>query len=425
MPDKAKKIDTAWEQLFERHDILKRVDGEGVVRISARQIREFHEARLMAKFDQSAQLPTIFRAHRISILPVTRGDYLIGPFDTHTQVPYRDENTPKRVKIPQLQTIDARNLYSEAAVLFFAYNSGIINDVMEDEKVHFTVNGRMGSGNFSFSIKNALDPKIQFPIDVKNSQIEIDAGFEGSNAFVICEAKNQASEELLIRQLYYPYRLWSEKISKPVIPVFLAFSNDVFHVFVYRFEDKQNYNSIVLKDYRKYTFEDEEISLQEVVEQWKSTRVILEPNETFPQADCFPRVLDLLTVLREDDLTRNEVTLKYEFDPRQTNYYTSACKYLGLIDCSSGVYRLTSATRTIMSLPYKAKHMELIKKILERPVFYRAFHFFIEHNALPDNQVICQIMKTASLPINDTTIKRRASTVRGWLEWMIKISNTE
>lgn len=425
------KIDKAWERLFARYDILARVSAEGAFHISSTQINEFHEARLMAKFDESAQLPDVFRANKLSILPVTRGDYIIGPFITHEKVRYPIVK-PKQVEDPRLETLDAKNLYSEASALFFAYNSGIINDVMGSDQVSFTVNGRMRSGSFSYSIENSLQPGSPVMVEVRNSQVEIDAGFESPDAFVVCEAKNQASEELLIRQLYYPFRLWSEKISKPVIPVFLAYSNDVFHVFTYEFTEKENYNSIRLKDYREYTFADEDISLQDIIDLWRSTAVIAEPDVTFPQADSFPRVLDLLSVLHEEELTRSEVTLKYEFDPRQTNYYVSACEYLGLIErFSTGTsergYRLTANARSIMALPYKKKHLALMKKVLERSVFHKAFDVFMNRNMLPDKQEVCQIMKFTDfpIPINSTTIERRSSTVIGWLKWMIDISVAE
>jgi len=425
------KIDKAWEQLFDKHKILACVDSIGSFRISSAQINEYHEARLMAKFDQSTHLPDIFRANQLSILPVTRGEYLIGPFVTHEKVNYRTMVKPKQVTDPRLESLNKENLYSEAAALFFAYNSGIIADIV-GSKVRFTVNGRMGSGNFSFSITNSLNPLVPIAVEVKSSQIEIDAGFESSDAFIICEAKNQASEELLIRQLYYPYRLWSEKISKPVIPMFLAFSNDVFHVFIYEFTDKQNHNSIMLKDYREYMFADEDISLQDIIELWRSTTIVTEPDVTFPQADSFPRVLDLLSVLHEEELTRSEVTLKYEFDPRQTNYYVSACEYLGLIERFSTSekergYRLTAEARIIMSLPYKKKHLALIKKILERSVFNKSFSVFLNSNEIPNKNIICTIMKDTnfSIAINETTIGRRSSTVLGWLKWMIDISVTE
>ena len=204
------KIDKAWKQLFDKYNILAHIGVEGAFRILSNQINEFHEARLMAKFDQSAQLPDIFRVNQLSILPVTRGEYIIGPFVTHKKISYCTEK-PEKVEIPPLETLDSKNLYSEAAALFFAYNSGIINDVMGSPNVHYTVNGRMSSGEFIFTIENSLQPQSPVAVEVKNSQIEIDAGFESPDAFVICEAKNHASEELLIRQLYYPFDIGSTK----------------------------------------------------------------------------------------------------------------------------------------------------------------------------------------------------------------------
>jgi len=427
-----KEIDKAWELLFEQHRILERVCADGTFRISSAQMNKIYQARLLAKFDKSAQLPKIFRDHKLSILPITRGTYLIGHFVTHKEIEYKSVKPTLINNVPMLETLDAHDLYSEAAALFFAYNSGIIKDIMNCDKVYFTVNGRMSSDKFSFSIDNKLNPLSPIHIDVINSQVEIDAGFESSDAFIVCEAKNQAPNEILIRQLYYPYRLWSNKITKPVIPMFLAFSNDIFHVFIYEFTDSQNYNSIILKDYREYTFADEDISLQDVKDQWLTTNVIAEPDVPFPQADSFPRILDLLSVLHEEELTRNEVTLKYEFDPRQTNYYISACEYLGVLEHTTTKenepgYCLTAEAKKIMSLPYKKKHLALMKRILERPVFNRAFKMFLEHNKLPDRQSICLIMKSADFqrPINETTIERRSSTVLSWLEWMIDISVTE
>jgi hypothetical protein len=430
MQENDTKINKAWKILFERHRIRECVDAEGTFRISSAQINEVCEARLMAKFDKSANLPEIFRKNELSILPVTRGTYLIGHFDTHKKIDYKPIKPILIKNAPLLETLDAQNLYSEASALLFAYHSGIIKDIMNCDKVYFTVSGRMGSEKFSFSINNNMNPLSPIHIDVINSQIEIDAGFESSDAFIVCEAKNQAPDEILIRQLYYPYRLWSNKIKKLVIPMFLAFSNDIFHVFIYEFTDSQDYNSIEPKIYKAYTFADEDIPLQDIIDLWHTTKVIAEPNVTFPQADSFERILDLLSVLHEEELTHNEVTLKYEFDPRQTDYYITACEYLGLVERNKTEkneheYRLTVEARKIMSWSPKKKRLELMKKILERPVFNNAFKIFMDNNELPDKQSICSIMKSVnfSKPINETTIWRRSSTVLGWLNWIIKESS--
>jgi hypothetical protein len=141
-------IEEAWNQLFEQYDIVNRVIEEGVFRISATQINEVKEARLMARFDQSSKLPAIFKKNKLSILPVSRGEYIIGPYRTHASVEYSDIE-PIKVAVPNLQTLDYTNLYSESAALLFAYNSGIIDHILNSvSKVYYTVNGRMGSGNF-------------------------------------------------------------------------------------------------------------------------------------------------------------------------------------------------------------------------------------------------------------------------------------
>jgi hypothetical protein len=77
------KNDAAWEQLFKIHDILSAIDKNGSFEISAAQINQLREARLMTKFDHKANLPRIFADNNLSILPITRGSYIISHFDTY------------------------------------------------------------------------------------------------------------------------------------------------------------------------------------------------------------------------------------------------------------------------------------------------------------------------------------------------------
>ncbi|MDR1577997.1 MAG: hypothetical protein LBT86_07215 [Deltaproteobacteria bacterium] len=102
MGDNKTKNDYAWEVLFKRHNILSRVDAEGSFCISSSLINVEREARLMSKFDKSTHLPEIFRENQLSILPISRGDYLIGPFVTHEPLDYKPIK-PKQVStIPNL-----------------------------------------------------------------------------------------------------------------------------------------------------------------------------------------------------------------------------------------------------------------------------------------------------------------------------------
>ena len=109
--------DTAWEQLFTKYDILKQIDVHGRFEISAEQIREFREPRLMAKFDHETNLPEIFFKNKLE-------------------------------------------------------------DFLQDEEITPTVSGRMSSGAFSFKIANSKSNEY-CSVQVNNSQIEIDAAYEG------------------------------------------------------------------------------------------------------------------------------------------------------------------------------------------------------------------------------------------------------
>lgn len=422
MPKKS-GIDAAWEILFERHHILERIERDGRFSISSAEINTVKEARLMAKFDRSAQLPQIFRANRLSILPTARGEYVVGPFRTHREVVY-NEVRPRIVRVPALQTLDRANLYSEASALLFCYNSGMFAQELGSDHVSFTVNGRMSSGTFDFRIHDARAGERTHDISVVNAQVEIDAGYETPECFCICEAKNMASEELLIRQLYYPWRLWTPKIAKPVVPLFLVFSNDLFHAFQYRFEDAEDYNSLTLVSHTAYAFGGEALCLEDLGRLWKNTVPGPEPDEPFPQADSFARVVDLLSVLHEGDLSRDEVTLKYEFDPRQTDYYITACQYLGLAerwqgDGAAGV-RLTAGARRMLGLGYREKYLELMARVLRRPVFHRALGLALRQGSIPNKNLVIRLMLEAGLPLNETTMARRSSTVRGWIGWMLE-----
>lgn len=421
MPKKS-GLDAAWEILFERHHILEEIDRAGRFTITSAAINTVKEARLMAKFDRSAQLPQIFRANRLSILPTARGEYVIGPFRTHREVVY-SEVRPRVLEAPRLQTLDPSNLYSEAAALLYCFNSGMLAQELGSEGVCFTVNGRMSSGAFQFCVQDAVDQGRAHSISVVNAQVEIDAGYETPDCFCICEAKNMASEELLIRQLYYPWRLWTARITKPVVPLFLVFSNDLFHAFRYRFDREEDYNSLALVSHTAYALGGASIALGDLEGLWRRTRPGPEPDEPFPQADSFARVVDLLGVLHGGDLSRDEVTMKYEFDPRQTDYYIAACQYLGLAerwqgDGTAGV-RLTARARRMLHLGYREKYLALMEQVLTRPVFHRALEMTLRHGSLPNKNLVIRLMLEAGLPLNETTMGRRASTVRGWIGWML------
>lgn len=420
--------DEAWEQLFEKHDILRHIERTGQFKISARQIKEVREPRLMAKFDHTINLPQIFSDNGLSILPITRGDYVISHFDAYHN--FEPDNSPvTRVSLPAyIQSLDSSNVPSEAIALNCAVAAGIVADFLGDDEIVATVSGRMGSGTFDFNINN-LRTNTLCAVAVNNSQIEIDAAYEGIHGLALFEAKRDLSEDFLVRQLYYPYRVWQSRVTKPVRPLFLVYSNGIYRIYEYEFTDPNNYSSIALVQQRNYAVEDTAITTDDIQQVLHSVVRVAEPQLPFPQADTFERVINICELLNDQDLSRNDVTERYAFDARQTNYYTDAARYLGLIEKSreSGgpLYKLSDKGRTILKMGYKQRQLAFCNCILSHGAFADTLKRYFETGVMPHKNEIIQIMKKSNLyNVNsDSTYERRSSTIKGWVNWIVELIN--
>lgn len=421
--------DMAWEALFSKYDILSQIDVHGQFIISASQIKEYREPRLMAKFDHNINLPHIFADNNLAILPISRGDYVISNFQAYQPFETLDETITRATLPAHIQSLDPNNVPSEAIAINCALASGMLADFLGEETLYPTVSGRMGSGQFDFGIHNSRSGAIS-PVQVNNSQIEIDAALEGIETLALLEAKRDLSEDFLVRQLYYPFRVWQSRVLKKVKPIFLVYSNGIYSLYEYEFQNPDVYNSLVLVRQKNYSIEDTDIEisdLMDVIAQISS--FVPEPCIPFPQADAFERVINICELLEAQPLSRDDVTEEYAFDIRQTNYYTDAARYLGLVerhynhpDGRKPIYILSALGRMIMGLSYKKRQLALCKCILEHKVFHEAF-LLCQNGSIPDRNTIVQIMKQSDLfhVGSDSTYYRRASTVSGWINWMLDL----
>jgi len=425
------KNDDAWEELFKRHSIVDSVDRDGFHPISATQINVLREARLMTKFDHKIQLPKIFQDNNLTIQPNSRGTYVIGRFVSYQDLP-DDASLPEIISFPpDIETINPDNLFSESMALLCAYNSGIIANLLGEES-SLTVLGRMSTGKFSYFI-NDIGNTNRHNISVENSQCEIDSGFEGQKRFALIEAKNEGVNDFLIRQLYYPYRLWKPQTTKEVVPIFLSISDNVFSFYVYRFAEESHYNSIELLSHKKYQIGTTDIELEDIVKMLNSTTIQSEPKGIpFPQSDSFGRIIDLLMQLyaAQPALSQEDITTNHAFDTRQTQYYTNAGAYLGLIERKQNreqgvTYSLTEKGSKIMAKKLRARNLSLVESILEHGVFNQALRLYLQQGGKPTRIQIEAIMREANLEGIDkesSTIPRRAQTVLSWLDWIIGLT---
>lgn len=421
--------DKAWELLFQKYNIVNAVDKNGYMNIKSEQINEFREARLMTKFDHRSNLPQLFEENGLSILPISRGEYTIARFEAYHKFE-KVRHEVHSLSFPDyIQSIDFENTTSEATAINTAYVSGMLADFIGDEELLPTVDGRMSSNQFEFNIRNQRSGQI-IPLSIKNSQVEIDGGYEGLSSLTLIEAKNSISDDFLIRQLYYPFRSWEKKVTKQVKPVFLTYSNGIFSLYEYVFEDITNYNSLALLKQKSYSIEPEDIHLDDILVISNETRLIEEPQGIpFPQADSFERVISLCEILHENDiLSRDEITYKYDFDVRQTNYYTDAARYLGLVDKKrkNGVvnYFLSSKGKSLFNMNIKSRNLKFIKWILEHRAFYLTHKKYLKTYEMPSKETIVSFMKESQLlhVEAESTFYRRASTIAGWINWIMDLS---
>lgn len=413
--------DKAWQKLFDKYNILKNIETTNIFKISASQIREFREPRLMAKFDHAKNLPKIFVDNDLSILPVTRSDYVISHFDVYHN--FEDSAlSVENFSLPShIQTLSYDNITNEAMAINCAVASGIIADFISDEDLYATVSGRMSSGCFSFNINNKKSSSSD-EIIVDGSQIEIDGAYEGISNFTLIEAKNHISDDFLLRQLYYPFRAWKSRITKQIRSIFLIYSNGIFKLYEYRFENFNDYNSLKLINQKNYSIEDTSISVSDIELVLCTTPIISEPsNIPFPQSDKFERIINLCELVNKQELTKEGIAELYDFDIRQANYYASVACYLGLLDKKT--YKTTEKCKAILKLGYKQRQLMYCKCILEHSVFNKVLKLYFKAGNMPSGSDIMEIMQLAKLNgmESEVTLFRRSSTIKGWINWIVSL----
>lgn len=432
------KNESGWTKLFEKHKIIESIRQKGSFIIDSKQINLVREARLMAKIDHRFQLPNIFADNDLSILPISRGEYIISDIQTFFDFTPCEDPIIDFTFPDYIESLDFNTITSEAVAINGAYVSGIIEDFTQDQQLVPTVNGRMSSQAFNFNIHRNKPSNDHLNIRVEKSQIEIDAGFEGLNSLNLIEAKNSISSDFIIRQLYYPYRLWESKILKPVRPLFLTYTNGIFHLREFIFNELNNYNSICLIKQKRYRIKENTsliINTELIQSLIYNSKITPEPKIPFPQADSFERIINLCEILQnKSSITKEDLLSFYDFkqsdtfDKRQVDYYTNAARYLGFIERGRNendevCYYLTSKGTGLFELPIKERQLELLKSILSHFVFNKVLSLYFSKAEIPTKSEIIKLMKESNLynVQSEDTFRRRASTILSWINWMLDL----
>ena len=254
--------DKSWKKIWEDKGLDKHDFSKSPIIITAEEIKrscqdftETHdkEVRILCKQDKREDRPQIFRDNGVFLLPKKNGSYYIIKGEGYVDVP--DILTPIKDYHKQLDfELESSKIGdSEMQHLDYAYANSLIRTFMQDPSLVLTIRGRKYTPKFSFKVNG-------FEIETQSVQTEVDAGYEGKNQIVLIEAKNSSNTTEIIRQLYYPFRQWSENTKKKVVPVFfekrIVDNEDIYYIWQYEFTDVNDYNSIKLVKSSRYRIVD-------------------------------------------------------------------------------------------------------------------------------------------------------------------------
>ena len=246
----------SWKKIFDDYKILEHDFDKSPFSLSATQIKRAcqrfketseKEVRILCKQDSRGDRPDVFVKHNLFLLPVKNGYYSIIKGEGYIDIPeIKKEIVIYSSKLDfQLDTTKIGD--SEMQHLDYAYAGSLIRTFMDDSSLVLTIRGRKYTPAFEFYVGKQL-------IKVLGVQTEVDAGYEGKSQIVLIEAKNFSATNVIVRQLYYPFRQWQEHTKKKVVTLFFDkdHGEDVYSIWQFEFGDPKNYNSIRLVKSEKF-----------------------------------------------------------------------------------------------------------------------------------------------------------------------------
>ncbi len=245
----------SWAKIFKDYKVLDHDFKEKPFTISAAEIKKSvqgfkltneKEVRILCKQDTREGRPDIFKENGLFLLPTKNGQFSIINGEGYIDIPDIKSETKEYISKLDFELESSKIGDSEMQHLDFAYASSLIRTFMEDPSLVLTIRGRKYTPQFTFHV-NKQEIKTQ------SVQTEVDAGYEGKDKIVLVEAKNRGDKNLIIRQLYYPYRQWQEHTKKKVFPLFFERTKDsIYSIWQFEFTDPKDYNSIRLVKSGKY-----------------------------------------------------------------------------------------------------------------------------------------------------------------------------
>lgn len=403
--------DKNWQLLFEKYNIVEQVYQNGYFDITATQIKEFREPRLMCKMDFKQSVAKPFKENELSILAIKNGIYRIAQTSPFFEIDLEkvQKLSIKTFQLPiYIQTLDFENITSESQALDAAAASGMLKSLLNEDSF-LTVRGRRYTSEIEIKIKkNGSNDLQSYP--VVSVQIEVDGGYESPNKLALIEAKMGSADNMNMRQLLYPHIYFSNQISKEVNTYLMFYETGSLFTFIPMniLNDKPmlDYGSAV-----RYKLVNSNKSLHQQIHNEIKLKAPTK-DAPFPQADDFEKVLFGYFKVATNEGTEEEIFSDLAIVPRQYNYYFNALKWLGLANKEGRgkPIHLTNLGEQLLDLN-ELDRLQVIWDIISL------------------NPVVEHIQRTPSAPLPEALKKeyglegksmypRRKSTILAWLKFI-------
>lgn len=186
------------------------------------------------------------------------------------------------------------------------------------------------------------------------------------------------------------------------------------------------YGQLEIVSNRAFTINDSEVAVINLAEALQAVEIEAEPGQIpFPQANDMDKVVDTIQLIDLGVNTKAAISEFFEFDGRQSYYYTDAARYLGFVEKFQHTFVLTEAGRDFLTMPARTQRTKAIfRQMLKRPSLRAALELLEQRDfdlaKVRDNELADIIQQNTSL--SGSTPLRRASTLRKWFKWLIKNS---
>lgn len=255
MKKETRNLDEPWQKIFDDLELNNYPFNKPYI-LTHEQIKKStssfkrtgqREVRLLTYQAEEKLRPKVFTEKGLFILPISNKSCVIIKGEGYLKI--EPIATPIKNYNPKIdfELITSLEGNSEMQHLDYAYAQSLIRTFMDDETLCLTIRGRKRiTREFSFKVGN-------FFIKVNGAQIEVDGGYEGKDKIVLIEAKPWSQNNICIRQLYYPFRKWSDylkdlNINKKIYNLLFQKDNkhNICSIWQFEFTNPEDYNSIKL-----------------------------------------------------------------------------------------------------------------------------------------------------------------------------------